>query len=77
MQDRIEDPDPPEIVIGLRPQLIPIVGKVELDRVTEPVNPLAGLTVIDEVRVDPIFPVRLPGFALRLKSSITNVALVE
>ena len=58
-------------------QLIPVVGDVELVRVTVPANPFAGLTVIAEFNVDPIFPVRLVGLALIVKSSIENVALVE
>jgi len=58
-------------------QLIPVVGDVELVSVTVPVNPFAGLTVIAEFNVDPIFPVRLVGLALIVKSSIENVALVE
>ena len=58
-------------------QLIPAVGDVELVRVTVSANPFAGLTVIAEFNVDPIFPVRLVGLALIVKSSIENVALVE
>ena len=40
-------------------------------------NPLTGLTVIVEVSAEPTFPVTLVGFAEMVKSSTTNVALVE
>jgi hypothetical protein len=56
---------------------MPIVGDVVAVKVTVPPNPLAGLTVIVEFRVEPIFPVRLVGFAPTMKSSIVNVALEE
>jgi hypothetical protein len=56
---------------------MPVVGDVVVVRVTVPPNPLAGLTVIVEFRVEPIFPVRLVGFAPTMKSSIMNVALEE
>ena len=65
------------IVVEPRLQLIPVVGDVELVRVTVPPNPPAGLTVIVELSVEPIFPVRLVGFVLTVKSSIVNVELVE
>jgi hypothetical protein len=56
---------------------MPVVGDVVVVRVTVPPNPLAGLTVIVEFKVEPIFPVRLVGFAPTTKSSIMNVALEE
>ena len=61
----------------LRLQLIPLVGDAVAVRVTVPENPLAGPTVIVELSDGPTFPVRLVGFALTVKSSITNEALVE
>ena len=65
------------IVVVLRLQWIPVVGDVELVRFTVPANPLAGLTVIVEVSSESTFPVALVGFEEMVKSSITNVALVE
>jgi hypothetical protein len=76
-QDRLEEPEPPMIVVGLRLQLMLVVGDVVKVRVTVPANPLDGLTVIVEVSVEPTFPVWLVGFEEIVKSSITNVALVE
>lgn len=77
LQESVEDPDPPAIVVALRLHVMPIVGDVVAVKVTVPPNPLAGLTVIVEFRVEPIFPVRLVGFAPTMKSSIVNVALEE
>jgi hypothetical protein len=77
VQDSVEAPEPPVIVVVLRLQWIPVVGDVELVRFIVPVNPLAGLTVIVEVSAESTFPVTLVGFAEMVKSSITNVALVE
>jgi len=77
LQESVEDPDPPEIVVALRLHVMPIVGDGVAVKVTMPPNPLAGLTVIVEFRVEPIFPVRLVGFAPTMKSSIVNVALEE
>ena len=65
------------IAVVVRLQRMPIIGEVELARLTVPENPLAGLTVIVEVRAEPTFPVTLVGLAEMVKSSITNVALVE
>jgi hypothetical protein len=56
LQDSVEEPDPPAIVVALRLHVIPVVGDVVVVRVTVPPNPLAGLTVIVEFRVEPIFP---------------------
>ena len=65
------------IVVVFRLQRIPVVGDVELVRFTVAANPLAGLTVIVEASAEPTFPVTLVGFEEMVKSSITNVALVE
>lgn len=76
LQDNVEEPEPPAIEVAVRPQLIPVVGDVVVDRFTVPLNPLVGVTVIVELSVEPTFPVRLVGFAAMAKSSTTNVALV-
>jgi hypothetical protein len=77
LQDSVEEPEPPVILVAPRPQLIPVVGDVVKVKLTVPTKPLAGLTVIVEFSFEPIFPVRLVGFAPMVKSSITNVALAE
>src|SRR5690349_460988 len=56
---------------------MPVVGDVVEDRATVSEKPLAGLTFIVELSGEPTFPVRFVGFATMVKSSITNVALVE
>ena len=58
-------------------QPMPVVGDVVKAKATLPANPFAGLTVIVELSGEPTFPVRLVGFALMVKSSITNVAVAE
>jgi len=68
LQDSVEEPEPPVIVVVVRVQLIPLVGDAVAVRVTVPENPLAGPTVIVELSNDPTFPVRLVGFALTVKS---------
>jgi len=77
VQDSVEEPEPPVITVGLRLQWIPVVGDVELVRFTVPANPLVGLTVIVEVSAELTFPVTPVGLAEMVKSSITNVAVVE
>jgi hypothetical protein len=64
-------------VVVLRLQLMPVVGEVVKVNATLLANPFVGLTVIVELSGEPTFPVRLVGFALMVKSSITNVALAE
>jgi hypothetical protein len=72
----VEEPEPPRIVVELRPQFM-LVDEVVTVRVTVSTKPFAGLSVIVEVSADLMFPVRLVGAAFRLKSSITKVAVVE
>ena len=64
-------------MVGLRLQPIPAVGDSDSVKLTVPANPLAGLIVIVEVRAEFMFPVRLVGFALTVKSCIVKEALVE
>jgi len=63
-------------VVVLRLQLM-LVDDVVAINVTVSTNPLAGLTVIVELSCEPTFPVRLVGFPLTVKSSITNATFVE
>jgi hypothetical protein len=76
VHDSVEDPEPPEMVVGLRPQLM-LVDEAVTVRVTVSTKPLAGLIVIVEVSAEFTFPVRLVGFASTAKSSITKEAVVE
>lgn len=77
VQDNVEVPEPPVIVVGVSPQVMPLVGEVAIVKVTVPAKPLDGLTVMIALNGEPTFPLRLVGAALMLKSSIVNVAVVE
>ena len=46
-------------------------------RLTVAVKPLSGFIVIVELSVTPMFPLRLDGAALSVKSSIVKVAVTE
>jgi hypothetical protein len=76
VHDSVEEPEPPAMVVELRPQLM-LVDEAVTVRVTVSTNPLAGLIVIVEVSAEFTFPVRLVGFASTAKSSITKEAVVE
>jgi hypothetical protein len=76
VHDSVEEPEPPAMVVELRPQLM-LVDEAVTVRVTVSVKPLAGLIVIVEVSAEFTFPVRLVGFASIAKSSITKEAVVE
>jgi hypothetical protein len=63
----VDVPDPPEMVVALRlhERLIELVVTA---RVTIPVKPFSGDTVIVELPVAPTFKVTLAGLAEREKS---------
>jgi hypothetical protein len=79
LQESVDEPEPPVIVtvVALRLQFMPVPGDAVAVRLTVPLKPLAGLIVMVEFSLEPMFPVRLVGLAEIVKSSITNVALVE
>src|SRR3989454_7609876 len=69
VQDRVEGWDEPRVtLIGLREQVRPVGDTVE-ERLTVPVNPLTGETVIVEVAETPALAVTLVGLAVTLKST--------
>lgn len=76
VHDRVEEPEPPAMVVELRAQLMLVDEAVNV-RVTVSTKPLAGLIVIVEVSAEFTFPVRLVGFASTAKSSITKERVVE
>jgi hypothetical protein len=76
VHDSVEEPEPPAMVVALRPQLM-LVDEAVTVRVTVSTKPLAGLIVIVEVSAEFTFPVRLVGFASTAKSSITKEAVAE
>ena len=67
VQERIDVPEPPEILVELRVQERP-VGVAVTDSVTVPVNPFAGLTDMVDVAATPALTLMLVGVALMLKS---------
>ena len=68
VQDSVEDCDEPRVtLVGLREQVRPADDTVK-ERLTVPVNPLRGETVIVEIAVVPALTVTLVGLALTVKS---------
>jgi len=67
VQDTVDVPDPPEMVVALRLQER-LVELVVTARVTVPVKPFRGDTVIVELLFAPAFIVALDGFAEMEKS---------
>jgi hypothetical protein len=67
LHDRVELPEPPVILVEDREQ-IRLVEFVVTARVTVPVNPFSGATVIVEVPLAPAFAETLVGLAVTLKS---------
>ena len=68
MQDSVEVPEPPVMLVGLRLQVRPVMGDIVLVRSTVPVKPLTGLSVMVEVPVSPAKMLTLAGLALMMKS---------
>jgi hypothetical protein len=67
VQDRVEVPDPPVILVEERVHDRLVEFEVTA-RVTIPVKPFIGATLMLEVRMAPAFTVTLVGLALTLKS---------
>jgi len=68
VQDSVEVPEPPVMLVGVRLQVRPVPGEVELVRSTVPVNPFRGATVIVEVPEPPSAKDTLLGLAEIVKS---------
>lgn len=67
MQDRVEVPDPPAILVEVRVH-DRLVELVVTARVTVPVNPFRGATVIVDVPTTPMLTVALRGLTVTVKS---------
>jgi len=72
-QERVDVPEPLEILDGLTEQNRPVDGLTETARVTVPANPLMGATVIVEIPVEPAKTVRLVGLAVIEKSGTATL----
>ncbi len=68
MHDRVEPPEPPVMIPGVRVQFRPLLGVITVDNVTASVKPFSGNMVIVEFAVVPTFAVITTGFALIVKS---------
>ena len=75
VQERVDDPDPPVIDVGVRVQVSPLVGEIESVRPTVPVNPLIGAMVIVEVSGTFVLPLTLVGLADIVKSVTVKVTI--
>ena len=67
MHERVELPDPPEMVVWLR-EHTRLVEFVVTARAIVPANPLTGATVIVELPAEPALSATIFGFAFSVKS---------
>ena len=77
MQESVDVPEPPVIVVLVKLHVKPVVGEAAKVSVTVSEKPLAGVTVIVELRAELMLPLRLVGFAPTAKSSTVNIAVAE
>jgi hypothetical protein len=75
--ESVELPLPPAIDVGAKLQVNPVLGATVSLRLTVAAKPLSGVIVIVELSVTPMFPLRLDGVAMSVKSSIVKVAVTE
>jgi hypothetical protein len=70
----VEVCDAPRVILaGVRVQVSPVAGEIELVRATVPVNPFNGATVIVEVAAVPAVVVTAVGAAVTEKSVTVTV----
>ena len=69
--------DPKTMLVGLNVQVAPPSGETDDDRLTVPVKPFTGVTVIVEVTVVPVVKLIVTGFAEIVKSLIVTVTVPE
>ncbi len=65
------------MLVGLRVQVAPSSGETEEVRLTVPVKPFTGASVIVEVTVVPLVLLIVVGFADAVKSLIVMVTVAE
>lgn len=72
---RVEVPEPPVILVGLRVAVTPVAGDTVSVNATVAVNPLTEETVtVDEAPI-PALTVKLFGLALMVKSGTTTITV--
>jgi hypothetical protein len=64
------------MLAGVRVQVRPVAGEIELVSVTVPVKPLTGATVIVDVAAVPVIVVTDVGLAATVKSVTVYVTVV-
>jgi hypothetical protein len=65
----VELPEEPKVrLVGDSVHVSPVAGDTAANRVTEPVNPFTGVTVIVAVPLDPATKATVVGLAVSVKS---------
>ena len=77
LHDRVEVPDPPVTLVGVRVQVRPPVGDTVAVSATVPVNPLTGAMVIVDVPAWLTLTATLVGLATIVKSVTVKVTVAE
>jgi len=72
VQDRVALPEP-VILVGVPPQVIPVLGDTVAVRPTTPPNPLTEVTVIVDVPAWSTLTATLVGLAERVKSTAVRM----
>jgi hypothetical protein len=67
---QVDDPEPPEMLVGLQLTLSPVEGEVEVESVTVPVKPFRPATVVVKLLVAPALNETLDGVVEMLKSGV-------
>jgi hypothetical protein len=70
LREQLEDPDPPDMLVGLQLTLSPAFELTEVESVTVPVKPFLPVMVVVKLPVDPPLNETLDGFAEMLKSGV-------
>jgi hypothetical protein len=76
-QERIEVPEPPVTLVGVKVQVRPTEGDIVNVRATVPVNALAGAMVMVDIPVAPTLTWTAVGLAVTVKSVTVIVTVVE
>ncbi len=69
--------EPKTRLVGLNVQVAPPGGETDDDRLTVPVKPFVGATVIVEVTVAPALVLIVVGFAEIVKSLVVTITVAE
>ena len=84
MRLHLDDPEPPEMLLGLQLTARPLEGEVEVERFTVPAKPFCDETVTLKEPLSPDLKVTLDGAAERVKSgdgalknSVIGIALAS